>query len=691
MKRILACFLAVAWVGAACTPSESEDAGLPDGYDYSPSDTDTGTCSAPDADGDTISDEDEGRAIGADTDGDTVPDYVDPDSDGDTIPDSIEAGDGNACTLPRDSDGDAMPDYRDLDSDGNGIFDSAEGTGDLDGDGIPDFADLDDDADGIGDSVEIAGNPSAPPDFDHDTVPDYRDNDSDNDTIHDRDEGTADTDGDTVPDRFDNDADNDTWPDSEEAGDDSIWSMPVDTDGDTVADYRDLDSDADGLLDSLERDAGTNRLDSDSDDDGINDMIEYAAGTNPLDPADNPRARGNFVFLVPYNDPTDMPDPPLEPDPLYDTLVFSTSLQFADVYFLVDTTGSMGGEISNLRTAIRGTLIPGILASIPDVWLGVGHFDDYPISPYGSSGDWSYANIQSITGDVPAAQAGADRLPLHNGADGPESHVPALYATASGDHTRCLPAIPARGCPAGTFGYPCFRTGAVPIIVLITDYSFHNGPGGANGYTATVGGITPPSYDQAIAALVGNNFKVIGVNSGIARPHLEQTARDTGAVDLAGTPLVYDIAGTGTGLGDQIINAVRTLANQVPIRVDALPIDDPTDSVDAVVSFILRVEANASGATIHDPATGTDRICTVTDPLPVDETADGHPDYFPRVLPGTSVCFDIHARRNETVPATREPQMFRANIQVQGDRITILDEREIFFLVPPVIEIIIGK
>jgi hypothetical protein len=35
--------------------------------------------------------------------------------------------------------------------------------------------------------------------------------------------------------------------------------------------------------------------------------------------------------------------------------------------------------------------------------------------------------------------------------------------------------------------------------------------------------------------------------------------------------------------------------------------------------------------------------------------------------------------------------MFRANIQVQGDRITILDEREIFFLVPPVIEIIIGK
>ncbi|NMC71052.1 MAG: hypothetical protein GYA57_13440, partial [Myxococcales bacterium] len=84
------------------------------------------------------------------------------------------------------------------------------------------------------------------------------------------------------------------------------------------------------------------------------------------------------------------------------------------------------------------------------------------------------------------------------------------------------------------------------------------------------------------------------------------------------------------------------------------------------------------------------RICTVTDPLPVDETGDGHPDYFPRVLPGTSVCFDIHAKQNWTVPATREPQMFRATIQVMGDGITILDERDVFFLVPPVITIVIG-
>jgi len=75
----------------------------------------------------------------------------------------------------------------------------------------------------------------------------------------------------------------------------------------------------------------------------------------------------------------------------------------------------------------------------------------------------------------------------------------------------------------------------------------------------------------------------------------------------------------------------------------------------------------------------------------MDGNGDGVVDYFPRVLPGTSVCFDIHAKRNTTVPATREPQMFTATIQVMGDGITILDERDIFFLVPPEIGIIIGK
>jgi hypothetical protein len=396
------------------------------------------------------------------------------------------------------------------------------------------------------------------------------------------------------------------------------------------------------------------------------------------------------VFLVPYNDPLNPPDPPLEPEPTEDTLLFSTNIQIADVYFMVDCTGSMWGEIANLRSSISSYVIPGLEAAIPDVWIGVSHFDDLPINGYGSVGrDWGYQNLQNLTSDAAAAQTAANSLPENYGSDGPESHIVGMYAAVTGDHTRTQPAIPAPSCPAGTWGYPCFRDGAVPILIVITDAAMHNGPSG-NNYGADAA--FAPTWAETQTALAARSARVIGVNSGgtYSRPDLEAVARATGAVDIGGTPLVYDISSSGTGLGDQVINGVQTLATSVPLRIDAVPVDDPSDAVNAPLEFIDYIEANASGESIEDPVTHEVRVCTVTDPLPVDDPADGHPDYFPRVLPGVPVCFDIHAKRNVTVPATREPQMFMATIQVMGDGITILDEREVYFLVPPVITIIIG-
>ncbi|MBI5489079.1 MAG: VWA domain-containing protein [Deltaproteobacteria bacterium] len=691
---LLVALLAAGLLG--CSPSGGDDIRPDYGEVRDGTDGDVVGPPPPDADGDTISDADEGRATGEDFDTDGTPDYLDADSDDDTIPDSLEAGDSDPRTPPGDADGDHIPNFRDIDSDGNGIFDMAESIDDLDHDLALDFADQDDDGDGIGDIDEINGNPALPPDFDGDGIADYRDADSDNDTISDREEATSDVDGDLIPDRFDSDTDADGWTDAEEAGDADVATVAIDTDLDGIPDFRDHDSDADGLLDSLEREAGTSRTDTDSDDDGADDMVEYAAGTDPLLPTDNPHARGDFVFVERYNNPAEPPVPPYDPDPLEDTLVFSTNIQFADVYFLVDCTGSMGGEITNLRSSISGTVIPGLVAAIPDVWIGVGHIDDLPIGGYGGSGDWGYENLQNLTADRAAAQTAANNLPGHYGADGPESDIVGLYAVASGDYTRTMPAIPAPSCAAGTWGYPCFRDGAVPIVIVITDWPMHNGPSGNNyGSDAAFA----PSYVETIAALNARSVRVIGVSSddyGVgARADLEAVAVATGAVDLGGTPLVYDIPSDGSGLGSQVVTAVQTLATSVPLRIDAVPVDGidepagPTP-VNAPAEFIDYIEANASGESITDPVSGEVRICTVTDPLPIDETGDTHPDYFPRVLPGTSVCFDIHAKQNWTVPATREPQMFRATIQVMGDGITILDEREVFFLVPPEISEIIG-
>jgi hypothetical protein len=655
----------------AVVPPDGADADAPppDGAD---ADADA-DISLTDADGDTIPDDVEGWT---DADGDTIPNALDDDSDGDTIPDAIEAGDTDLRTPPPDSDGDGTPDFLDTDSDNDTILDADEFIADTDGDGMPNYRDYDSDGDGIFDNIEAGDrDPSTPPvDSDGDTMPDYLDPDSDNDFISDAEESIIDTDGDTIRDYLDTDSDNDTVLDRDEAGDTELATRAVSCDADELPNYSDTDSDNDGVRDGDELAAGTDPCNPDTDGDGVTDLVEIAYGSDPLVPGDSPRTHGDFVFVEPYL---------LDPDPWQDTLVFSTSLQKADVYFLVDCTGSMGGEIVNLRATIRSTVIPGIIAAIPDSWTGVGQFDDYPYGGYGGGSDNSYSNLQSMTSDAAAAQAAAMALPNHNGADGPESQVVALWTTATGDPSRTLPRQSATSCAAGRIGYPCFRPDAVRVIMLFTDSQFHNGPAGVNAYGA-IPGVTPPTYDMAVSELLGRNIKVIGVNSGstYGGPHLQAIARDTGAIDsLTGLPMSYDINADGTGLGTQVINAVQTLANNVPIRVDAQFVDDPSDAYDTQTAFLDYIEANVTGDSILDPATGTTRICTTL--ATGDSDGDGHPDYFPSLLPGTSVCWDIHVKTNETVPATPDAQIFRATINVIGDLFTPLDSRDIFFLVPP--------
>jgi hypothetical protein len=66
----------------------------------------------------------------------------------------------------------------------------------------------------------------------------------------------------------------------------------------------------------------------------------------------------------------------------------------------------------------------------------------------------------------------------------------------------------------------------------------------------------------------------------------------------------------------------------------------------------------------------------------------GHPSPFPdkfvQVQTGTGVCWKVVSRPSTTVPATSVPQLFRAKVKVYGDGVTQLDERTVFFLVPPV-------
>jgi hypothetical protein len=682
LAGLVLCALALVTVTAACGDSRADPRRRPVAM------TDGGPpTGVPDEDGDGISDDYEGRSDETDTDGDGTPDYRDRDSDDDGVPDADEGG--VLGGVPADTDGDGTYDFRDLDSDGNGIPDFVEGAEDLDNDTQPNSRDLDNDGDGARDTAEIGADPAAPVDSDGDGTPDYLDTDSDGDTVRDLEESFVpdDTDMDGTPDRLDLDADNDGLTDAAEAGDADLLTPARDTDMDLIPDYRDPDSDNDGLSDADEALAGTDPLLADSDGDGITDLVEIGAcpagdascSGDATDPTSSPRTRGDFVFFEPYME---------APDPVRDTLSFATDLRIADVYFLMDTTGSMGGAIASLKSGLStpgSGLIDRVRAVIPDVWFGVGGYDDYQQDPYGyaSSGDRAYYHLQDVTTDTVTAQAAVNRLTTHFGGDGPESGFPALYSVASGDglagpsgwpNTRASGAEPGfPACPAErSIGWPCFRNSAVPIVVMITDIDSHNGPSGEDAYS--FGG---PAYATVVAASTTSRIRVIGIAvNGGGRSDLEAIARDTGAVDASGTPLVSTWSGS---IGDDVVRQIQTLANQTPIDISVQFVDDPSDSVDAFAAFVDHLEANTAGVPGRCEA------------LPAEDTnGDGFPDTFRGVRPGTPVCFDIVVKQNDTVMPTLSPQVFRANLRVLGDGFTPLDDREIFFLVPPRIEVPIG-
>lgn len=646
--RVLS-LLVMATLVVACepdsTPNPDPDSGLPDGGDGGMTCGETGM---PDDDGDGIANVHEGSGS-RDTDGDGTPDVRDLDSDNDTIPDEIERGDGSCADEPLDTDGDGVPDFQDVDSDGNGIRDEIEGDDDADADGLGDWRDPDDDGDGIGDDLEVGPDPIDPADSDGDGVPDYHDRDSDNDGIADDREGAGDVDRDGLHNFRDTDADGDGIPDAEEGEEDC--------DGDGLANYLDRDSDNDGLSDAVEREIRSDPCLIDTDGDGLTDLVEQAIGTDANDAASGIADDEYFVIL------------PFGEEPIDRELEFETNIKQADVYFLVDTTGSMGGSIRNIQSSLSTFIVPEVADVVPDVQFGVGHFDDVPFGGYGGGSDVAYEDLHEISGDIASIQAAIDTMSAGGGSDGPESDVVAMYCTATGDGVSTPEGSwvdPSPGCLEGRFGYPCFRPYSLPIILVFTDYSFHNGPpdGTTDPYSSLTGMV---NWLDAIAVLNDIGAKVLGFAAGSwsdALADLEATSVATGAVTADGTPLTWPLSSDGSGLDFAVVDAIEDLSTQVArdvtTSVEESPIVD--DGIDAA-EFITDIVPLRS-----DPEVGIDSM---------------DDDTFYGVQAGTFLTFTV-TFQNDIVPEEYEPQVFVARIVVLGDNTVRLDDRRVIILIPPI-------
>lgn len=670
-----------------------------------------------DSDGDTISDEQEGRS---DPDGDGVPNDRDLDSDGDGWSDRLEAGDEDCLTRPGDVDGDGIPNFLDPDANGDGVLDRAQGEGDRDDDGVPDVFDPDVDGDGLLNPDELLDGELV--DSDGDGAPDVFDTDSDDDRILDGEDGALDVDGDGLPNFRDEDSDGDGLPDRTEAGDDDLSTSPVacaieSGSGDGLADFEDADRDDDGLADSHEAALGTALCGVDTDEDGFGDLVEWAyeqiacrLGTETACGCATNGACGipdtDFYVVLPEGDPVQQA-----------YLDFSTTIQRADVFFLMDSSESMGPTLDVLRATVATPttgLMDRMQSAVPDTWLSGGRYTEWPFAPYGGGGDTPLALVSPSTPfTLPGGVEGSGRALVaerfgmlgvaQGGGDLPEAHSDALYQAVvgrggvyeSGAQTLSLPNLES-DCFGRGFGAACFREDSLPVVVHFTDACAHNGPSGGDSGCTVYEGISPSpaTYDEVMTALQSRGVRYIGVNThpsegcagrvdatGTLPCHfMRQTALSTGSVSDEGEPMVLDLpSGTANEpFADALVGAVETLATRVPVDVDTRTRDGASLGFDNMGvdarQFVVAVEPACDGmmTCYWDP-----------DGVPTHPTATPDARTFFGVLPRSTVRFRA-SFANTMVRGTTASRVFVAGIDVRADERSVLQTRLVFIVVPAV-------
>lgn len=651
-----------------------------------------------DLDQDTVSTRDEGVE---DSDEDGLPNAEDLDSDADGISDQTEAGDTICLTLPIDTDADGLPDFLDSDAAGDGIDDAFQTETDMDGDRIPDWRDLDVDGDGILNLVESPHGNAV--DSDGDGMPDVLDLDSDSDGLSDEAEGSFDLDADGQPNFKDLDSDGDGWLDAEENADGGDCAEEVDPvtmlrASDSIPDYWDLDSDNDGLSDGQERTALTDRCGLDTDDDGQSDLVEgayvlvncVAAGQSAscrcaVDPNCQIPSTDYYVVL-PQGGPTQVRE-----------LEFQTTLRAADVFFLTDNTRSMGGTLAHVRGAIA-ELMEEVAVTIPEVWIGGGTYADFPFGNYGGQGDHLFQVILPMSAPRVDSYGAFANLELEEGGDFPEAASQALTQLFSGiggefSWQNRAHLVGQAACQDGFWGAPCFRSNALPVVVMFTDACSHQGPVGDSIMCTPYLGIAPrPSvYDDAIALMNRRGAKFIGVNAGMTACQgdhaprdtlpchlLGRTAQLTQSTDLDGNLLVFDLpSDSSLDTFRQVIGqALHTMATRVPLDVDTALRDDPQGPPVDATQFIVRREPSCLGGV-------GDRECWTAASGISHERAVDYVDRstFFGVIPGTALRFRV-VFQNRSVPGGNTAQVYVAYVDVRAGGSAVLDTRQVYVVVP---------
>jgi len=241
----------------------------------------------------------------------------------------------------------------------------------------------------------------------------------------------------------------------------------------------------------------------------------------------------------------------------------------ADVLFLTDTTGSMGGYIAGIRTAFGGVLT-AIDTKLPswDINYGVADYRNYT-----DGGKYTAYGVnlrQAFTSDTAVAQAAINTYSASGGADYPESQLKAMENIAGNWQT-----------DSGDLGFDG-RADAQKIIIWAGDNPGHvEGDVGASGSPPAD---YYPTLADTIAGLNAQGIKVFGLNTAADNSGLDLLyagAHQQDAITTAtGGQSFYSVGSGGSSIEDAIVASivpgVETLTN--------ITLSLQTDDGDFVVS-----------------------------------------------------------------------------------------------------------
>ncbi len=269
-----------------------------------------------------------------------------------------------------------------------------------------------------------------------------------------------------------------------------------------------------------------------------------------------------------------------------------------DIYFLADTTGSMGDAIANV-IANSDTIMSEVIAVQPDAQFGVGNYKDFPYDAY------CFQAQQAITDNTDAVASAISAWSASGGADGPEGQFYALTKIATD---------PAIG----------WRTGSNRIVVWFGDCPGHDPvPPAATGLAdniteATVTQALKDAGIRVIAISVGCDWLdadpsgwggdyayEYGITEGGSAGQASRIAAATGGVFLSGVST------------SEVVDAILAGLGTLPITVTGVP-GDCSEYLEITLDPASRTVTSGEDATFvetimvsPDVAPGSDLECVV--------------------------------------------------------------------------------